>query len=221
MKFIILIVSLSGIIFLGGLKGHEQKPLYFAPPNVLHHFSLGYRDLMANLLWLRFIQSADFCSFEKGLPVYKGDKKTCEFGWAYRMVDAISNLAPKFRAPYGTSALILSIFSGDLKGAESILLKGLKQFPKDLALNTYATYLYALDLKKPELAAKYAYQAAESGAPYWFYSLAAKQFGVAEQKQLGESILMDLLNKDLSDKQREQVEEHLNEFREEYSKPGS
>ena len=216
MKFIILILSLFGIVFFGDVKEQDRKPLYFAPPNVLQHFSLGYRDFLADLLWLRFIQDADFCSFKTGRPVYKGDIKICEFGWAYNMVDAITELAPRFKTPYTLSSVILSVFTGDKKGAERILLKGLKQFPQDWRINFYTAYLYTVDIKKPELAARYAYQSAENGGPYWLYSLSAKKYGESNQLLLGETILKNLLNRDLTDKQRSHVEEHMREFREEY-----
>ena len=218
MKLFILSLSLFGIVFFGGNRERERKPLYFAPPNVLQHFSMGYRDFLANLLWLRFIQDADFCSFEKGLPVYKGDKKHCELGWSYHMVDAITELAPRFKTPYTLSSIILSVFTGDLKGAERVLLKGLKHFPQDWRINFYAAYLYALDLKKPEVAARYAYQSAKNGGPYWLYSFAAKQYGESSHLLLGETILKNLLKRDLTDEQKVRVQEHLKEFRQDYLK---
>lgn len=221
MKFLILALSISGIVFLGEVKKREKKPLYFAPPNVLQHFSLGYRDFMANLLWLRFIQDADFCSFEKGNPIYTGDKKHCELGWSYNMVDAITELAPRFKTPYTLSSVILSVFTGDKKGSEKILLKGLKYFPNDWRINFYSTYFYAVEMKQPKRAAHYAHQSAKNGGPYWLYSLAAKQHGetgTAEHLQLGEQILTDLLNKDLPEEQKKHVEKHLKNFRKEYMK---
>ena len=218
MKILVIICSFIGIISFGGVKEHKKRPLYFAPPNVLQHFSLGYRDFLANILWLRFIQDADFCSFEKGIPVYKGDIKYCKLGWSYHMVDAITELAPRFRTPYTISSTILSVFTGDKEGTERILQKGLKHFPNDWKINFYATYFYSTDVKKPELAAQYAYKAAQNGGPYWLYSLAAKQHGEAEQFYLGETILKNLLKRGLTDKQKKHVQKHLKELREKYNK---
>ena len=221
MKLLIVLGSLFGIIFFGGIKEQKKKPLYFAPPNVIQHFSLGYRDFLANLLWLRFIQDADFCSFKKGKSVYKGDIKHCELGWSYRMVDAISELAPRFKTPYTLSSILLSVFTGDKKGAENILLKGLKYFPNDWKINFYAAYHYAVDVKKPELAARYAYQSAKNGGPYWMYSLAAKQYAEKGHLLLGETILKNLLNRDITDQQKVHVRKHMKEFREKYMKKSS
>ncbi len=221
MKLLVVLSSLFGIIFFGGIKEQKKKPLYFAPPNVIQHFSLGYRDFLANLMWLRFIQDADFCSFEKGKPVYKGDIKHCELGWSYRMVDAISELAPRFKTPYTLSSILLSVFTGDKKGAEKILLKGLKYFPNDWKINFYAAYHYAVDVKKPELAAHYAYQSAKNGGPYWMYSLAAKQYAEEGHLLLGETILKNLLNRDITDQQKAHVRKHMKAFREKYMKKSS
>ncbi len=218
MKFMILTFSLLGIGFFGGtFKEREKKPLYFAPPDILQHFSLGYRDFLANLLWLRFIQDADFCSFEQGKPMYKGSKKHCELGWSYNMAEAISELAPRFKTLYTLSPVIMSVFTGDKKGAERILLKGLKYFPKDWRINFYMAYLYAVDIKKPELAARYAYQSAENGGPDWLYSLSAKQYGEAKQFILGEAVLKELLKRNPTGRQRARIEERLREFRKEYA----
>ena len=218
MKWLIMSLSLFGIVFFGGITEQDKKPLYFAPPNVIQHFSLGYRDFLADLMWLRFIQDADFCSFEKGKPVYRGDKKHCELGWSYRMVEAISELAPRFRTLYKLSSVLLSVFIGDKLGAEKILLKGLKHFPNDWKINFYAAYHYVVEVKKPELAARYAYQSAKNGGPYWMYSLAAKQYAEAEHLLLGETILNNLLNKNITDEQKVHVRRHIKEFRETYIK---
>ena len=218
MKMILLICSFLGIGFFGGhLQKTEKKPLYFAPPKILQYFSLGYRDFLADLLWLRFIQDSDFCSFEKGKPEYKGSLKHCELGWSYNMAEAISELAPRFKTLYTLSPVIMSIFTGDKKGAERILLKGLKHFPKDWRINFYMAYLYAIDIKKPELAARYAYQSAENGGPDWLYSFSAKQYGEAKQFILGEAVLTELLKRDLTGSQKARIEERLRKFRKEYA----
>ena len=213
MKLIFFLISLFGIVFFGTEVDVKKRPLYFAPPNIIQHFSLGYKDFMANLLWLRYLQSADFCSFEKGIPVYRGDKKHCEFGWGYHMVDAITELSPRFNPVYTISASVLSVFTGDIKGAEKILLKGVKYFPDDWQINLYISYIYTVDINNPERAAHHAYKAAENGGPEWLYNLAAKKHGEMGNQRLGEIILQNLLNRDLTEKQRSQAEKHLKEFR--------
>ena len=209
-KVFILGVSSYAIFVLSGKKDIDEKPLYFSPPTVLKHFSLGYNDFVADMLWLRFLQNSDFCSFEKGIPVYKGDKKTCKMGWSYRMTDTITELAPRFKTPYVVSAIVMNVFAGDIEGSEQIILKGLKYFPDDLKINMYATYLYSTDIPKPDLAARYAYQVAKNGGPYWYYSFAARQHMVAGRVELGETLLTNLLEEEeFTDEQKQKIREHL------------
>ena len=157
-----------------------HRGLYFSPPAVLQHFALGWRDFLADLFWLRFLQSADFCSFEKGLPVYTGDKKTCKQGWSYSMVSLLSDLAPRFRSPYTFSVVILSVFMGDKEGAKNILQKGLKYFPNDWKINFYAVYFYAIEMKEPEKAVLYARRSAENGGPSWLYDFSPENQPLTE-----------------------------------------
>ena len=239
MKTLILLICLTGIAVFGRIREERKKPpLYFAPPAILPHLSLGYRDFLANLLWLRFIQNPDFCSFEAGLPVYgsappdkdggalsshntiQGEKR-CEWGWSYNMVSAVTELAPLFKTPYIFSPVILSIFTGDVKGAEHILLKGLRVFPKDWKINFYSAYLYSVELNKPELAAHFAHESAKNGGPYWLYGFSADQYGMANRVFLGEAVLKALLEKDMPKEQKAHVHRYLQDFRSKYTAKGS
>lgn len=174
-KFLFIFLLVLGIIFLGEIKKQQLRPLYFSPPNTLVYFSLGYKDFMANLMWIRLIQDADFCSFKKGIPVYTGSKKYCKKGWSYNMAEAITQLAPRFKIVYSFSNIMLSVFAGDKIGAESILLKGLKYFPNDWYLNFLATYFYSIEIKNTKLAAYYANQSAKNGGPSWLYNFLIKK----------------------------------------------
>ena len=164
-------------------RSHRGLPrgLYFSPPAVLQHFALGWRDFLADVFWLRFLQSADFCSFEKGLPIYTGDKKNCERGWSYSMVSLLSDLAPRFKSPYTFSVVILSVFMGDKEGAKNILQKGLRYFPNDWKINFYAVYFYAIEMKEPEKAVLYARRSAENGGPSWLYDFSPENQPLTER----------------------------------------
>ena len=152
-----------------------EKPLFITPPDYLHHFSLGFNDFLANILWVRFVQNSDFCSFDKGLPEYKGTIMKCKQSWAHYMIDTITNLAPRFKSAYLISIPIISIFIGDKEGAERILLKSLNQFPDSWRLNFFAVYHYTRENPDPKKTAKHAYVAAKNGGPRWLYRLAVKE----------------------------------------------
>ena len=197
MQYVALLFAFSGTLVFSKLSPtfQEKPPLYFTPPaELLPHIVLGYKDFVAHWLWLRLIQSADFCSFEKGRPLYMGYLKTCELGWSYRITDAITTLAPRFKKPYTFSVVMLSIFAGDTKGAERILLKGLKHFPQDGQLNFYASYFYSFEKKDLKKSAFYAHLSAKNGGPKWLYNLPPKEGSNSPARsRLKKTVLKNLL----------------------------
>ena len=204
-------------IFLDGFHPVKKQSTLFITPSSMYvakHFFLGYQELLADLLWLRFLQDADFCSAKKSILAYQGDLRECERGWSYRMADAITNLAPRFKAVYYVASSLMSVFVGDQMGAEHILQKALKVFPKDPKINLNASYFYSVVKHVPHLAAKYAYTAVQNGGPAWLYQYALKQSqeGGTDTMQLESTILQDLLNRDLSLKQKEQILRRLQEI---------
>ena len=171
-----LVFFLGGIVVLGSHTPVFSRPLYFAPSGMLQYFTLGYQDFTADLLWLRFLQSADFCSFEKGRPVYEGEElaggegrkvlsSECRLGWGYQTAHVITELSPRFRAVYRTAGPVLSVFVGDIEGAERILLKGVKIFPQDWTLSFYLSYLYAVEIKNLQKAKVWSRRAVAYGGP--------------------------------------------------------
>ena len=205
MRWILLCVSFLGILFFGlVVQKQESRPLYFTPPIALKYFSLGYKDFWANIWWLRLIQSADFCSFEKGHTTYTGTIHHCNLGWSYRITDLITSLAPRFKEPYLFSAVMLSVFTGDTKGADRILQKGLKQFPQDWRLPFYSTYFYSVELNQWEKASHYAHLSAKNGGPKWLYDFSHQAPKKASQVQ--EAIKQDLLKRKLTKKQKKYIQ---------------
>ena len=193
--FLFFSLSVAGIYFFGTKKfSIHRKPYYFAPPEVIKHFAFGYNDIYADVLWIRYLQDADYCSFEKGIPVYDGKTKyQCDKGWAFYMANAITELAPRFKAPYVVSGTIMGVLMGDKEGARLILDKAVKQFPKDWQVLFHAGNHYLIELKEHAKAAEYILAAAKSGGPAWLYGLSAKLYTKAGQIAVGKKILEQLI----------------------------
>ena len=196
--FLFFVLSLFGIYFFGEEKIKSfRKPYYFAPPEVIRYFTFGYNDIYADLLWVRYIQSADFCSFQKGVPVYDGETKhQCHKGWAYHMAHAITELAPRFQRPYIVSGVMLGVLMGDKEGARIILDKAVKQFPEDWKVLFHAGNHYLIELNEPEQAAEYLLGAAKKGGPLWLYSLSAKLYSRAGRLDVAERLLQQIIEDD-------------------------
>ena len=173
MCFIGILLSLTGIYLFGeeSIKPY-RKPYYFAPPDIIRHFAFGYNDLYADLLWIRYIQDADYCNYEQGIPVYDGQTKYfCDRGWAYHMAHAITELAPRFKKPYIVSATLMGVIMNDKEGTRLILEKAMKHFPEDWDVFFHAGHHFLIELDQGEQAAEYLLKAARLGGPIWLYSL--------------------------------------------------
>lgn len=186
------------------------------PPPHIERFAFGYRDTMADLVWLRVIQDIHICENAKdgiahvaGGPVHS--EPVCRLGWVYKMIDAITTLAPKWRLPYSIGAVILSVVVDDREGATRIFEKGIQQFPTDYHLLYNASYHYIWEEKKPERAAELLLTAARNGGPGWFYSLAGKLYSESGQTEIAKGVLEDALKQNLNEQARKRVEFRLKE----------
>lgn len=102
----------------------EDNLLYLPPPDRLAPMSLGYKEALADLIWLRAV-------------VFAGTGRNGEkTDWLRRYVSTINHLAPQFRRPYLWGGVV-SIYSGKeitrdlLDQSVAILREGLERFPED------------------------------------------------------------------------------------------
>lgn len=199
---------------------------FIAPPKYLTRMSFGYREMIADSLWLRVIQDIGTCdqklnskngesivtkdevnpSFAKAKPVID-DQVTqmldsalppanCEKGWVYQMIDAITDLAPKFDLVYRVGATILSVVVDDREGARLLFEKGVKRFPEDWSLAYRAGYHYLYEIRDTTRAAELLEHAGRIGAPPWVFSLAARLYTDLGKAELGITILEDALQRE-------------------------
>ena len=194
----------------------EDRPLYFAPPQAIKYFSFGFSEVYGDMLWLRLIQDMDFCSSEKGKPVYERKAKyQCQKGWSYRMTDALTELTPRFLPPYLTASSIMSVIMGDKEGAKKIYAKGLKRFPENWNLYFHAGYHYMWELKDEAQGTELLLQAARKGGPQWLYGLVAKKYKKFGKLLLAHQVLEEFLTKDPEGKYQKVIEERLKEIKKE------
>ena len=159
---------------------------------------------------MRLIQDIDFCSSQKGIPIYDGKiKYQCEKGWSFKMTEAITELAPRFLSPYEISGSIMSIIMGDKLGAKKIYDKAIKNFPNNWKLHFSAGYHYLIELKEEEKAARLLIKAADLGGPRWLYALAAKTYGKLGQLLLAREILVLAIKRDISGEYKKALEYRL------------
>lgn len=206
-SFCLLVLTLTFFLltlaFADHSKSNDNRNSFLVPPpEYVEHFSFGFRESMADSLWLRWVQDSDTCQTYSSLsaahpknpesgavdenPLTKEVRhKICDGSWGFKMLDAISRLAPRFEMVYLAGAPTLSILVEDFEGASVIYDRGIKEYPNDWKLLYRASYHYQYDRKDMPKAAELLNRAADNGAPSWVKSLAARLYSASGQIELG------------------------------------
>jgi tetratricopeptide (TPR) repeat protein len=214
MHFVFLAIGIACIaVFYPESSRRAQAQPFLAPPKDLARFTFGYQENLADSLWLRLIQDLDHCDTAQ-LSDGQTPKKLCDIdrGWVFQMLDGITTIAPKFRAPYAFGATALSVLVNDREGAKVIFDRALVQFPNDWSLEYKAAYHYLYEMKDQKKAADLLIQAGKNGAPGWVYSLAAQLYTAEGQARLAKSVLEGVINEDPDARFAPRLRERLQEI---------
>ncbi len=195
-------------------KGLLERPRdLLSPPLGVEHFTFGHSDVMADVFWIRSIQDFDYCDQQiaKNLCIGKG--------WLFRMLDTVTTLSPKFRMPYATGAVALSVLVSDIEGAARIFDKGVINFPNDWPILYRAAYHYLYEVKDKKKAAELFNRAGRNGAPAWVFSLAGGLYNEIDERVAAEAILQEMIKTEVDAAIIKRLEEKLNNLRANYSVP--
>jgi tetratricopeptide (TPR) repeat protein len=125
---------------------------------------LGYRQIAADLIWLRAIQH------------FGGrDATLADYRWAYHAADVLTDLDPRFVMAYQATGTILGVWAGLVQESIALLKKGAIHNPDVWQLPFTIGYDYFYELCDPANAAVYFRQASLlPGAPEYLPRLAAR-----------------------------------------------
>jgi len=125
---------------------------------------LGYRQWVADLIWLQVVQ-------------HIGAKRDTQQGyrWTYHAVDVLTDLDPTFVAPYQATGIFLGVLAGRHEEGLAILNKGIRHNPVMWQLSFLAGYISYYELCNPVAGGQYLRMAAQvPGAPAYLPKLAAR-----------------------------------------------
>ena len=125
---------------------------------------LGYRQMAADLIWLKAVQ-------------HFGERKQTTEGylWAYHAVDVLTDVDPKFAFAYQAAGIVLGVWANLPRESIALLTKGMRHNPEVWQLPFYVGYDYFYEVHDPVQAAKYLRIASElPGAPAYLPKLAAR-----------------------------------------------
>ncbi len=224
-EILIFILGLSAVFGIESKSKLKDHATLLFPPKDLKYFSLGYQEIVADVLWLRALQDIDMCGEQSQIKksadkdhtspqkqlelselvqskkqdlaqVQTFDHARCEEGWSARMLDSITELAPKFKMPYLVGGTILSVVVHDDLGATNIFKKGVERFPDDWTMAYRAAY-HAMESRHDfDSAAKFLIQAGRHGAPAWVFALAARMQTKTGQAALAKPVLEEAIAAD-------------------------
>ncbi len=214
------------------LSNYVHKSIFIPPPERIELMSFGFNEVIADSFWIRWIQNIDSCGkglqdrssvLESKVDVSNTDlskeitktqkSQVCDQGWAFRMLDAVTSLSPKFRMPYALGASTLSILTEDHIGAQKIYEKAFVHFPNDWAILYRGAYHFLYELNDLPRAAELLKQAADNGAPDWLYSLSSRVSSQAGQLEFGILVLQDYISTVTDANYRQQLELRLQKMR--------
>jgi tetratricopeptide (TPR) repeat protein len=141
-----------------------EELLYLPKGEYLRLAVLGYRQLAADLIWIKAVQHFG-----------KRDQTTEGYLWAYHAVDVLTDLDPKFSYAYLAGGTILGVWANLVQESITLLTKGMQHNPGVWQLPFFVGYDYFYELRDYASASIYFRIAAGlPGAPEYLPRLAAR-----------------------------------------------
>ena len=196
------------------------------PPEKIEYFHFGFRESVADSLWLRWIQDSDYCqTYLAPVQILKDESKysdsilanprhrVCDNSWAFKMLDAVTRLAPKFKMAYLAGATSLAVLVEDYPGASVIFNRGVENYPNEWPLLYRAAYHFMYDTQDLPRAAELLTRAADNGAPIWLRSLASRVYTQSGQLMLGITTLEAYRETVKDEKSRAEIQVRIDELK--------
>ena len=179
-------MALGMLIALQVHLGQWQVPqkkmehlMYLPDAEYLQLASMGYRELVADVLWLQSIQ-------------VMGERKVSDAAgrWLYRAFDILTTLDPNFVRAYEAGGLALTTLVVLPEESNQLLLKGVEHNPAEWKLLFYLGINHYFEFSDDAKAAEYMAQASRlPGAPPGLIPIAANLFASAKSPQEAVDIL--------------------------------
>lgn len=163
-----LLASASGVLHVLDQErtavARAEQLAYLPKGDYLKLAVLGYRQVVADLIWLQAVQ-------------HIGAKRDTQLGytWTYHAVDVLTDLDPTFVAPYQATGLFLGVLVGRHDEGLAILNKGSRHNPSNWQLPFLAGYISYYERCDAAGAGEFFRMAARvPGSPAYLPQLAAR-----------------------------------------------
>lgn len=147
---VVLAVLLAGAVSATvRVKRFTTRPylydnLYLPSGKFMKEVALGYDQIVADVIWFQAVQYyGGFRKEEHDLAYFEG------------LIDLVTDLDPYFVFPYVFGAVVMSQDMGAFDAGVRILKKGMHHNPTDWQLPFELGFLYFVDARNPDMAARY------------------------------------------------------------------
>lgn len=184
-------------------KGDDYKGeefLYLPKAEYIKTASLGYDQVVADVLWLKAIQ-------------HIGEKNISSQGyeWIYKAIDTVTSLDPKFIPPYVVGSLTLTIVGNKVSLSNKILEKAVTNNPDSWQFPYFLGFNYMFYMKDYKQAAKYmGIAATKPGRPDYLPLLASRLYVQAEDPAYALEFLSRVYDNTKDEKLREGILARMN-----------
>ncbi len=171
---------------------------YILPPEYIEAISLGYRPLIADLMWLRVIQ-------------YMGSTgREYESPWLYNALMIVTTMDPRFREAYVDGGVWLSSIMDMGDEAQTLLTAGLTVFPRDWEMCFLMGFNYFFYYRDFAKASEYIARAASlPGSLSFLQDLAVRLYAKAGDPQVAVDFLSHLYQRAPDDETKEKLGQKL------------
>ena len=167
--------------------------------DILKPAVLGYRHVVADLLWLRMVQVL-------------GERTVTPraYEWVYHALDVVTTLDPHYAYAYQVGGIVLTELARRPELSTRLLQKGVANNPASWQLPFYLGYNYYFFLDEPRLAAEAMAQAGRaSGHPPFVPLLATRMYAEAGDPSVGLEFLAAIWRQTEDPQVRESLESRM------------
>lgn len=178
-----------------------QRFMYLPEGEYLRIATLGYKQVVADLLWIQAIQAM-------------GERKVSEEAghWIYHALDVITTLDAKFVRVYEAGGIALVTLVVMPEESNRLLEKGLRHNPEVWQLPFYLGFNYYFELHDDQKAADYMAQASRlPGAPGYLAGFAARLYASVRAPQDAIDFLLQMHARTEDENVKRVLEQRLKE----------
>ena len=177
------------------------KPGLLASVSRRPEFSFGFRNVLADVVWLEAVQSA-------------GNRKMTRWDYdrLYEQLDVVANFDPKFEIPYLLGGLVLGESTPHARKALHILRRGKEQYPGDWRFPFYMGFTHYFSLGDAVAGGGSMAQAARlPGSPAYLQGLASRMLSEAREPELALALLVPIVRQESDPARRAVLERRIRE----------